>query len=159
MDEYYGCHSRPKEACGTHLLPLFELVEVVHSEVADTNAPDLAFFDCLYQSLPGTQSALCTLVGCVKQVQINVLQLRLLETLVDAPLGIVVVDAFRRDLGSVEELLAWDAGVEHASGCGLFVAVDVCAVNMAISGLDGVADYIFRYFRWAAKSCQYMCAS
>ena len=153
MDEYYGRHSRPKEACGTHLLPLFELVEVVHSEVADTNAPDLAFFDCLDQRLPGTESTLSPLVGCVKQIQINILQLRLLQTLVDAPLGILVVDTFRRNLGSVEELLAWDTGSEHAFRCGLFVAVDVCAINMTVAGLDGMAGYIFRYICWAARCC------
>jgi hypothetical protein len=134
-----------------HLLPLFELVEVVHSEVADTNTPDLTFFDCLHQRLPGTQSALRPMVGCVEQVQINVLQLRLLQTLVDAPLGVLVVDAFWRNLGSVEQLFAWDAGSQHAFGCGLFVTVDVRAVHMAVARLDCMARYIFRYICWAAS--------
>lgn len=124
---------------------------MVYSEVADTNTPDLALLDRLHQRPPSAQSALRPSIRCVKQVQINVLQLRLLQTLVDAPLGILVVDAFRWDLGSVEELFTWDPGSEHAFGCGLLVAVDMCAVYMAVAGLDGMADYIFRYFCRAAK--------
>jgi len=79
----------------------------------------------------------------MQQVQINILQIRLLQTLYYTVLGILVVDLVRRDFGSVEELLAQDPGFQHPRGGGSFVAVDGCRIDVAVAGGDGVVGHVF----------------
>lgn len=56
--------------CGSknYLLPLLQLIEMMDAKVADSNSPDLALLHGLDQRLPGSQSTLCALVRCMKQV-------------------------------------------------------------------------------------------
>jgi len=135
------------EVCGypTYLLPLFQLVEVVHSEIADTNRPHFAFLDSLNQRLPRSQSTFRSLIGRVEQIQVDVLQFGLLQTLVDTPLRVLVIDALGRNLGSIKELFSWDTSAEQALGCGLLVSIHMRRVNMAVARFDGVTHDIFGY--------------
>ena len=78
----------------------------------------------------------------MQQVQINILQPRLLQTLVNAGFRAFVADVAGSDFGGVEELIAGDAGREHALGGGGFIAVDGRGVDVTVAGGDGVVGYV-----------------
>lgn len=112
------------------------------AKVADANAPDFTIFDCLDQRFPGTKPALGSMIRRVQKIQIDVFKAGPLQALVDAPLGSRIVDELGRNLGSIEELFSRDTGAKQALGRRFLVAVSMRAVNVAVSGLDGVLDDI-----------------
>lgn len=96
----------------THLLPLLQLLKVMDAKIADANAPHFAIFDCLDQCFPGTKSALGSMIGRMQKIQIDVFKASPLQALVDASLGSSIIDEFRRNFGSIEELLSWNTGAK-----------------------------------------------
>jgi hypothetical protein len=121
------------------------------SEIAHADSPDLALFHSLDQRFPGSQSTLRSFIRCMKQIQVDILQLRFLQTLVNAPLRVLVVDAFRRDLGSVEELFSWDASTKQAFCRGILIAVYMRGVDVAVARFDGVSNNVLCYICWAGN--------
>jgi hypothetical protein len=87
----------------------------------------------------------------MKQIQVDILQLRFLQTLINAPLRILVVDALRRNLGSVEELVSRDTSTEQAFSRGLLVTVYMRGVDVAVARFDGVSNNVLCYICWAGR--------
>lgn len=81
----------------------------------------------------------------MQQIEINILQPRLLQTLIHTRLCALIVYALGRDFGGEEELFSGNAGFKHAFCDGRFVAVGGCAVDVAVAGFDGVVGYGFAY--------------
>jgi hypothetical protein len=81
----------------------------------------------------------------VEQIQIDVVQLCIRQTLVNTPLGVLVVDALRWNFGSIKELVSWDTGTEQALGRGLLIPISMCRVDMAIARFDRVAHDVLSY--------------
>ena len=118
---------------------------MVNSKVADTNRSHLALLDSFNERLPRSQSTFRSLIWRVEQIQIDVLQLCICQTLVNTPLRVLVVYVLRWDFGSIKELVSWDTSTEQALGCGLLISISMCRVNMAIARFDRVAHDIFSY--------------
>jgi len=90
----------------TYLLPLLKLVQVMYAIIANADTPHLPIFYSFNQGLPRSQPALFPTIRRVQEIEINIPQPSLPQTLVNTLLRVIVIDTLWRDLGGVKELLS-----------------------------------------------------
>lgn len=105
---------------------------MVHAIVAHADGPDFSLLDALDEALPGGFAHGRAAVGGVEEHEVDVVETRDLEGLVDLFLGGFIGEGAAGDFGGEEDLVAGDLGADLADGGAAagFVLVNGCRVDL-----------------------------
>lgn len=121
-----------------------ELLEVVDTEVGDTNGADLAEALGSLKSSPGGNALLLVVRGGVDEVEVEVVELELLKGVAEGVEGSFVAVVSIPELGGDEDLATGSASLLEpllqGAAASLLVGVSGCRVDVAVSGIEGGDD-------------------
>src|SRR4051794_5374182 len=110
-------------------------------EVRNTDRPDLSGFDQLLERLPGGDILIALRQRPVDQQQINVVQAKLTQALVETSNRTLVSLKLAIQLGRDEHLLAMYAAIPDALAHATLVAIAVGGVDVTVADFDGGNDH------------------
>jgi hypothetical protein len=117
------------------------VVDQVHQPVGvEVGDPDRLDHALLVQVLHGPPGAVVVPEGLVDQVQVEVVEAETGQRLLEGSLGAVLAAVLDPQLGGDEQLVPRDAAVGDGPADGLFVAVRLRGVEVAVAGGEGIGD-------------------
>ena len=120
---------------GRDLVVQHEVHDAVGIEVADADRAD---FPCPVQFLHGPPGAVNVAIGLVDQVEVEIVELKLVQRTLERCLSAIVTRVLNPQLGRDEQFPAVDAAVPDARTDRLFVHVRSGRVEQPVADVDGV---------------------